>query len=237
MDYLHHAAAPLAHKMRNNVGFPNKNTNMSGVDSMFNTWDLNISEANTDFVSTSDAGFMGPRQADGSLPALDFLRLKQNSPLIDKGTDVGLAYAGSAPDLGAYEYGLVASSAGAGAGGSSASSGGSSASAGKGSGGANAAAGAASSSGGAPSADGGDSGNGSAVAGSAVAGSAVMDMAGRAGRATEEPAAAGSGTASSSGDTAGCTCFMGPSSAPRPERAALLLLGIGIARLRRRRFA
>jgi len=27
----------LAHKMRNNIGFPNKNSNMGGVDSMFNT--------------------------------------------------------------------------------------------------------------------------------------------------------------------------------------------------------
>src|SRR3954470_12306270 len=77
----------LAHKMRNNVGFPNKNTNMGGVDTMFNTWDLNIAEAASDFVSTSDTGALGPREADGSLPAIGFLKLKAGSPLIDKGTD------------------------------------------------------------------------------------------------------------------------------------------------------
>ena len=97
----------LAHKMRNNIGFPNKNTNMGGVDTMFNTWDLNITEAATHFASTSDAGVMGPRQADGSLPAVDYLKLKTGSPLIDKGTDVMLPFVGSAPDLGADEFGAV----------------------------------------------------------------------------------------------------------------------------------
>src|SRR4051812_3273421 len=97
----------LAHKMRNNIGFPNKNTNMGGVDTMFNTWDLNIAEAATDFVSTSDAGVLGPRQADGSLPDVGYLKLKAGSPLIDKGTDVMLPFVGGAPDLGADEFGAV----------------------------------------------------------------------------------------------------------------------------------
>jgi len=46
---------------------------------------------------------MGPRSPDGSLPILEFLRLRDGSQLIDRGTDVGLPYNGSAPDLGAYE--------------------------------------------------------------------------------------------------------------------------------------
>ena len=100
----------LAHIMRNNVGFPNKNSNMGGVDSKFNTWDLNIAQASTDFESTTDTGCTGPRDADGSIPAAcTFLKLKAGSPLIDKGTDVGLPFVGSAPDLGAYEYGATTS--------------------------------------------------------------------------------------------------------------------------------
>ncbi|HEY6077571.1 MAG TPA: right-handed parallel beta-helix repeat-containing protein, partial [Polyangiaceae bacterium] len=102
----------LVHRMRNNIGFPNKNTNMGGVDSMFNTWDLNITEAATAFASTSDAGALGPRQADGSLPAIDFLKLEAGSALIDKGTDVMLPFVGSAPDLGADEFGAVKPSTG-----------------------------------------------------------------------------------------------------------------------------
>jgi MYXO-CTERM domain-containing protein len=74
---------------------------------MFNTWDLNITEAATDFVSTSDTGVLGPRQADGSLPNVDYLKLKAGSPLIDKGTDVMLPFVGGAPDLGADEFGAV----------------------------------------------------------------------------------------------------------------------------------
>jgi hypothetical protein len=46
---------------------------------------------------------VGPRQADGSLPLIDFLRLAPGSHLIDAGVDVGLPYYGSAPDVGAFE--------------------------------------------------------------------------------------------------------------------------------------
>jgi hypothetical protein len=107
----------LAHVMRNNIGYPNKNTNMTGVDTMFNSWDLMITPATTDFASTTDPsvnmtgmgiegmGALGPRQADGSLPNVDFMHLSATSRFIDKGTNVGLPYAGAAPDLGAYEYG------------------------------------------------------------------------------------------------------------------------------------
>ena len=50
---------------------------------------------------------VGPRQVDGSLPAIDFLRLAPGSHLIDAGVDVGLAYNGVAPDLGWFETGTA----------------------------------------------------------------------------------------------------------------------------------
>src|SRR4029079_9326477 len=102
-----------AHIMRNNIGFPNRNANMTGVDTMFNTWDLGISEASTDFASTSDTGCTGPREAAGSMPsACTFMHLKAGSALIDKGTNVQLPYSGSAPDLGAYEFGATTTGTG-----------------------------------------------------------------------------------------------------------------------------
>ena len=64
----------LAHIMRNNVGFPNRNSNMTGVDTMFNAWDLAITPATSDFLSVSDpsasgtgmsiesSGTLGPRR-------------------------------------------------------------------------------------------------------------------------------------------------------------------------------
>jgi len=241
----------LAHKMRNNVGFPNKNTNMSGVDSMFNTWDLSIAEASSDFVSTSDAGFMGARQADGSLPALDFLKLKTGSPLIDKGTDVKLPYVGSAPDLGAYEYGAVTSSGGGGAGGGSnpsggngsgsggsAGKGGSGGSAGKGSGVAGTSAAAqAGSAGDAPGTAGAvDAGGSNSVGGSAVAGGA-LGTAGSTGPVTgtagaAHPGAAGGQAAAGSADAAGCACSQ--ASAGR-QGGLVSLLGLALVGLLARR--
>jgi len=238
----------LAHKMRNNIGFPNKNTNMSGVDSMFNTWDLNIAEASTDFVSTTDTGFMGPRQADGSLPALDFLKLKAGSPLIDKGTNVSLPYVGSAPDLGAYEYGAVANSGGAGgsvsAGGSSSggsnsggsNSGGNNGSAGKGSGvaGSSSAGAPASNAGGAPGSAGVvDSASGSSVGGRSEGGRSSVGSAGLdSGSAT---AGASSGSAAPGDQAAGCACSVRSAARRSDLTALLLLLGGAIAKFRRRR--
>ncbi len=91
------------HRLRNNIGFPNSNRNMEGVDSSFNTWDLGLTPSSSDFESISDADFKGPRKADGSLPDLGFLKLRAGSQMIGKGRNVGLPYSGPAPDLGAYE--------------------------------------------------------------------------------------------------------------------------------------
>jgi MYXO-CTERM domain-containing protein len=108
------------HIMRNNIGFPNKNTDMNGVDTQFNSWDLNITPAAKDFLSITDptvsgtgqaiettSPALGPRQADGSLPNVDFMKLAAGSAMIDKGTNVQLPFVGAAPDLGAYEYGAT----------------------------------------------------------------------------------------------------------------------------------
>jgi hypothetical protein len=111
----------LVHIMRNNLGYPNKNTNMTGVDTQFNAWDLNLTPKASDFLSITDPSVsgtgqaiettspaLGPRQADGSLPNIDFLKLAAGSAMVDKGTDVGLPFVGAAPDLGAYELGATA---------------------------------------------------------------------------------------------------------------------------------
>src|SRR6185503_15559803 len=97
----------------------------SMVDTAYNTWDssLGVSVSAADFQSTSIAGMDGPRQADGSLPCLPFMRLAQGSDLIDKGQNVSLPFSGTAPDLGAFEYGPC-SSGGTGTGGAGGAGGG-----------------------------------------------------------------------------------------------------------------
>jgi hypothetical protein len=62
-----------------------------------------VTVTDDDFISINPHGLSGPRQADGSLPEVDFLKLANNSDLIDAGVDVGLPFLGKAPDIGAFE--------------------------------------------------------------------------------------------------------------------------------------
>jgi uncharacterized protein (TIGR02145 family) len=73
-------------------------------DLVTNSWQLGFTLSNSDFLSVDSTGTDGPRQSDGSLPVLNFLRPSSTSRLIDRGTNVGLPYSGTAPDVGAYEY-------------------------------------------------------------------------------------------------------------------------------------
>ncbi len=75
-----------------------------GVVNDHDTWNGSLYSADSsDFLSLDDAIAMGPRLADGSLPISDFLRLAPGSNLIDAGMNVGTAFSGPAPDLGAFE--------------------------------------------------------------------------------------------------------------------------------------
>ena len=93
--------------LRNNISFNGsiRNCDGAGIDASHNSWDISgfkISE--DDFVSIDTTGVFGPRKEDGSLPDIDFMKLAENSALIDAGEDVGLSFSGDAPDLGAFEY-------------------------------------------------------------------------------------------------------------------------------------
>ena len=91
-----------------NYGYP------SYITQDHNTWiqgsaNLGIpnpqySVSESDFVSLDTAQLRWPRKPDGSLPEITFMKLRLGSDLIDAGTDVGLPYYGSAPDLGYSEY-------------------------------------------------------------------------------------------------------------------------------------
>ncbi|XYH92822.1 right-handed parallel beta-helix repeat-containing protein [Sorangium sp. So ce1128] len=193
----------LAHIMRNNVGFPNKNSNMGGVDTAFNTWDLNITETSSDFESTSDAGCTGPREADGSIPSVCvFMKLKAESALIDKGTDVGLPFVGSAPDLGAYEFGAgpTAGTGGGAAGGSGTAGGGMGGTAAHGSGG-DGSGGTVGTSGGMGAAGGAGQGGALGIGGSPETGGATGGTDGNSGGR-----AGAAGTSEDDSSAAGCAC-------------------------------
>jgi hypothetical protein len=102
---------PADHFLRNNISFSNStnvtNLTAADVDDEFNTWNPGFAASAADFLSLSSADVDGPRQLDGSLPVLDFMRLSPGSSLIDAGTNVGLPFNGLAPDLGAFESKLA----------------------------------------------------------------------------------------------------------------------------------
>jgi len=96
----------MATVLKNNAEMPSGSSYTTSTDVQdHNTWNLGISAVSSDFASLDYSGATGPRNPDGSLPNISFLQLAAGSNLIDKGVNVGLPYVGSAPDLGAYEYG------------------------------------------------------------------------------------------------------------------------------------
>ena len=87
----------------NNVSLGNYGSLAGFVIQQTNSWLPPFIVTNDDFVSIDTLGVRGPRNADGSLPELNFMHLASGSDLIDAGVPVGLPYNGTAPDLGAFE--------------------------------------------------------------------------------------------------------------------------------------
>ncbi|MCB2219284.1 MAG: right-handed parallel beta-helix repeat-containing protein [Bacteroidetes bacterium] len=97
------------HTVRNTIAFDLDGNGVaelsSSVDNAFNTWNgIGVSEH--DFLhlnmETLKLEATSSRMNNGTMPEIG-LRLDTTSDLIDAGIDVGLPYAGSAPDLGAFE--------------------------------------------------------------------------------------------------------------------------------------
>lgn len=92
------------HLLRNNVSL-GSSVSIANADAANNSWDSGPTASNADFRSLDVSLATATRNPDGTLPASDLFRLAVGSALIDAGVDVGLPFSGSAPDLGAFEYG------------------------------------------------------------------------------------------------------------------------------------
>jgi hypothetical protein len=68
-----------------------------------NYFNLPVQVNDEDFAGLAEEELTKPRQLNGDLPQISFLRLAKESDLIDRGEDVGLPFAGRSPDLGAFE--------------------------------------------------------------------------------------------------------------------------------------
>ena len=181
--------------LRNNVAFTGtaiSNGTGSMIDDASNSWTsgFGVTVSAADFLSTATTGWDAPRGADGSLPVLTSLHLAAGSDLIDKGANIGLPFTGTAPDLGAFEVGIVFDAGtvgGTGAGGA-AGAGGSAGTGGAGTGGAVG-------TGGRPNRDAGTPGDASVGTGAGGAGGA--------GGSTGAGGASGTGSGGSNGGAAG----------------------------------
>ena len=99
------------HVMKNNLGYnatskETNNLNVALCDVTYNFFTLPVTVTANDFLSLDESLLTAPRQADGSLPYIAFAQLVSSSDLVNVGTNAGFAFVGSAPDLGAFEYGL-----------------------------------------------------------------------------------------------------------------------------------
>jgi len=97
------------HEMVNNLGFAALSAELTDIDksrcvlknNYFDLADIKVSVS--DFMSLDENLLMAPRQADGSLPDNDFLKLAPSSKLINAGVNLGFSFKGAAPDLGCFE--------------------------------------------------------------------------------------------------------------------------------------
>jgi hypothetical protein len=67
----------------------------------------NFLTSTSDYVSIDTIGVTGARKPDGSLPDITFMHLAAGSDLVNTGTNVGLPYFGTAPDLGCFETSVL----------------------------------------------------------------------------------------------------------------------------------
>lgn len=72
-----------------------------------NSWQSPFVVTAADFRSIDAAGATGQRKSDGTLPHIEYMHLAAGSDLIDAGVNIGLPFAGTAPDLGCFETGLT----------------------------------------------------------------------------------------------------------------------------------
>ena len=96
------------HVLKNNLSHSPRSsgahlTNIDNAQCTLTTNSFGMSLADTDFESVDTSQMLALRNADGSLPAITFMKPKAGTPPVDAGTNIGYSFTGSAPDLGYTE--------------------------------------------------------------------------------------------------------------------------------------
>lgn len=110
-DWKYGYNQPIPHVFRNNLSIGNNA--IDGITSDADDWGANdhnswngaVTIDTSDFVSMDGSQLLNARQANGNLPIITAFHLVEGSDLIDAGVDVGFAFNGLAPDMGAFEFG------------------------------------------------------------------------------------------------------------------------------------
>jgi hypothetical protein len=91
--------------LRNNISYGNTSNydGHTGAVQDHNSWNGAVTVTDADFVSLDWTQLALPRKSDGSLPDISFGTLAEGSDVIDAGTNVGIPYKRSAPDMGVFE--------------------------------------------------------------------------------------------------------------------------------------
>jgi len=90
------------HRLINNISL-GAGSDIANAQMISNSWNSGFRVTDADFISLDTGLALSPRQGNGKLSEIALFQLRAESPLLDAGMDVGLAYAGSAPDLGPFE--------------------------------------------------------------------------------------------------------------------------------------
>ncbi len=107
-DASHTTDVPgYGHKLKNNLAYKGRtevsNMNAAACELAANSFDLKLQFEDKDFLGLNQADLVAPRQANGDLPLVPFMKLRPGNPAVNKGVDAGLPFKGKAPDLGAFE--------------------------------------------------------------------------------------------------------------------------------------
>ena len=99
------------HILKNNLGYKGRSGETAYLDASQNTlanntFEMNLVITDNDFVSLSEELLMAPRNADGSLPDINFMKISPSGKLMDSGVDIGFPFSGDAPEPGAFEQPL-----------------------------------------------------------------------------------------------------------------------------------
>ena len=105
MNHVTANSPPTIHTVRNNIsigGFSN-DVFYTGSILINNSWQVVPAAGTNDFLNLDRILALSPRRDDGGLPEVPLLRPTLTSLFIDQGTNLGEAFYGAAPDLGAFE--------------------------------------------------------------------------------------------------------------------------------------